>query len=285
MKHILFKPIFKRRFFYIFCLLMFIWCVLIEPRWVAKRELNASLPNQQKLGLKVVLTSDWHLSKRPLWRVMTTERALKIVAEINAEMPDIILIAGDLIAEEDQQPTLASTVEDEIALVLGQLKAPRGVYAVLGNHDNWYDHQKLKLALEKQGIAVLENQAHQLKDSDLWLAGIGDESTNHANIQTTMQSVPENAPTLVMMHDPGSFANMPTGAKKLNALFFAGHTHGGQVYLPWVGALVVPYAAPREWAYGWVRHHENLMYVTSGLGVSILPLRFNMRPEWVVFHI
>lgn len=261
---------------------MFIWCVLIEPRWVAQRAFNAALPNTKPLGLKVALTSDWHLTKRPLWRVMTTERALKIVAEINAAQPDIILIAGDLIAEEDQKPALASTIENEIALILGQLKAPRGVYAVLGNHDNWYDHQNMQKVLEKQGIIVLENQALQLKNSDLWIAGIGDESTNHANIKATINTMPENAPALVMMHDPGSFANMPSNK---NALFFAGHTHGGQVYLPWIGALIVPYAAPREWAYGWIQHHENLMYVTSGLGVSILPLRFNMRPEWVLLNI
>lgn len=263
---------------------MLIWCVLIEPRWLAQRTFNVSLPASAPLNLKVAFASDWHFTKRPLWRVMTTERALKIVAEINASKPDVILIGGDLIAEEDQVPELASTIEDEIALILGQLKAPRGVYAVLGNHDNWYDHQKLKIALEKQGITVLENQAHQLKDSDLWLAGIGDESTNHANIQATMQSIPENAPALVMMHDPGSLANIPKDTK-LNALFFAGHTHGGQVYLPWIGALIVPYAAPKEWAYGWVTHSGNKMYVTSGLGVSILPLRFNMRPEWVMFNI
>ncbi len=264
--------------------MMLIWCVLIEPRWVAQREMNAALPNTKALGLKVVLTSDWHFTKRPLWRVMTTERALKIVADINATKPNIILIAGDLIAEEDQQPTLANTVEGEIALILGQLKATHGVYATLGNHDNWYDHQKMKLALEKQGITVLENQAQPLANSHLWIAGVGDESTNHANIQATMQSVPENAPTLVLMHDPGSLANVPQNAK-FNALFFAGHTHGGQVYLPWIGALVVPYAAPKEWAYGWVKHQSQLMYVTSGLGVSIFPVRFNMRPEWVLFNI
>ena len=263
---------------------MLIWCVLIEPRWVAQREMSASLPNTQPLGLKVVLTSDWHFTKRPLWRVMTTERALKIVQAINATKPDIILIAGDLIAEENQQPTLANTVEDEIALVLGQLKAPRGVYAALGNHDNWYDHQKMKVALEKRGITVLENQAQPLANSPLWIAGVGDESTNHANIQATMQLVPKNAPTLVLMHDPGSLANVPNDAQ-LNALFFAGHTHGGQVYLPWIGALVVPYAAPKEWAYGWVNHQSHSMYVTSGLGVSIFPVRFNMRPEWVLFNI
>lgn len=65
----------------------------------------------------------------------------------------------------------------------------------------------------------------------------------------------------------------------------AGHTHGGQVSLPFLGAPVVPGAAPLRWAHGWVEHGGNRMYVTSGLGVSILPVRFNVRPEWVVFTI
>lgn len=257
------------------------WCVLIEPRWVAKREFNALLPHSKPLGLKVVVTSDWHLTKRLLWRVMTTDRAINIVQDINATKPDVILIAGDLIAEESQKSLLANTVEDEIALVLGKLHAKQGVYAVLGNHDNWYDNARMKVALEKQNIHVLENEAELIAAKQLWIVGIGDESTGHAAIDLVIKKLPNNAKALVMMHDPGTFTNMP----KLNALFFAGHTHGGQVYLPWIGALIVPNAAPRAWAYGWVSFHENLMYVTSGLGVSILPIRFNMRPEWVLFNI
>jgi predicted MPP superfamily phosphohydrolase len=62
----------------------------------------------------------------------------------------------------------------------------------------------------------------------------------------------------------------------------AGHTHGGQVALPFYGAIAIPTAAPREWAHGWVHHGGNSAYVTSGLGVSILPLRFGMRPEWAL---
>lgn len=276
------KNIKKTRLFVLFCLLMFIWCMLIEPRWVAVREINRTLPKTPALGLKVALTSDWHLTKRAFWRVMTTERALKIVNDINATQPDIILIAGDLIAEEDQAPELAATVEEDIAAVLGQLHARLGVYAVLGNHDNWYDNQKMKQALENKGIIVLENQAQKMSNTELWVVGIGDESTGHAKTAVTFEALPDAAAAQVMMHDPGSFANAPLNK---NALFFAGHTHGGQVYLPWIGALVVPYAAPLEWAYGWVTHNGNSMYVTSGLGVSILPLRFNMRPEWVLLHI
>ena len=271
----------KRLYFYSLLLLLAVWSVLIEPRWVAKREFNTKLPNTKPLGLKVVVTSDWHLTKKPFWRVMTTDRALNIIDDINAAKPDIVLIAGDLIAEENQQPVLAGIIEDEIAIVLGHLQATHGVYAVLGNHDNWYDHAKLKASLENQGITVLENEAQLVANTELWLMGIGDQTTGHANIEHAVQQLPVDSRALVVMHDPGSFAGMPT----LNALFFAGHTHGGQVYLPWLGALVVPYAAPKEWAYGWVTHHKNCMYVTSGLGVSILPVRFNMRPEWVVLNI
>lgn len=271
----------KRLYFYSLLLLLAVWSVLIEPRWVAKREFNTKLPNTKPLGLKVVVTSDWHITKKPFWRVMTTERALNIIDDINAAKPDIVLIAGDLIAEENQQPTLTATIEGEIAIVLGHLQATHGVYVVLGNHDNWYDHAKLKVALENQGISVLENEAKLIANTKLWVVGIGDQTTGHANIERAVHQLPVDSPALVVMHDPGSFAGMPT----LNALFFAGHTHGGQVYLPWLGALVVPYAAPKEWAYGWVKHHKNLMYVTSGLGVSILPVRFNMRPEWLLLNI
>ena len=85
------------------------------------------------------------------------------------------------------------------------------------------------------------------------------------------------------MHDPGALKLLASNWQNNNALFFAGHTHGGQVYLPYYGAPIVPGMAPRKWAYGWVKYNNHNLYVTSGLGVSILPVRFNMRPEWVEF--
>lgn len=259
--------------------LLITWSVFIEPRWVATRHVSAKLPQTAKLQIAIV--SDWHFTQRPLWRIMTPNHAHQIVSEINGSKPDIILILGDLIAEENQETKLAHTPEDEIANVLGQLKAPQGVYAVLGNHDWWYGAEKLKVALEKHGINVLENESKYLKKSNLWLVGIGDHSTDHTFVNKAFSQVPTNTPAIVMMHDPASFTEINTK----NALFFSGHTHGGQVYLPWLGALIVPGAAPRNWAYGWIKHNKNWMYVTSGLGVSIFPIRFNMRPEWVLLNL
>jgi uncharacterized protein len=262
----------------IFVLLLVVWSVLIEPRWVAQRFITRAIPGWRgPEGLKVVLASDWHFTDQSLWRVMTASRARAIVAEINAAKPDVILLPGDFIAHRGYDAETG--VEEELASVLGDLKARLGVFAVLGNHDWWHGGEALRAALKRHGVQVLENEAVPLASTELWLAGIGDDFTAHAAPRAAVAKVPPEAPVLVMMHDPASFMELPP----VRGLAFAGHTHGGQVALPLLGALIVPGRAPREWAYGWVHHGESWMYVTSGLGVSILPVRFNMRPEWVMF--
>lgn len=259
-----------------------VWSVLIEPRWVAQRTIDVVLPGHQLKGLKVAIASDWHLTKRPFLRVMTVERAQAIVNEINASHPDIILLLGDYVADSDYVPTLAATPEDEIALVLGQLKAPKGVYAVLGNHDWWRVGNRMGDALTRHGVHVLENEVTQLPGTDGWIVGVGDDLTGHSNPTKAFKALPANAPALIAMHEPITFSEFPA---HLNAISFAGHTHGGQVYIPGYGALMMTGRTPLEWAYGWVHYNSNTMYVTSGLGVSILPIRFNIRPEWVMFTI
>lgn len=259
-----------------------VWSVFIEPRWVAKRELNASLPGHQLKGLRVAIASDWHLTKRPFLRVMTVERAQALVDDINGSKPDIILLLGDYVADRHYAPTLAATAEDEIALVLSQLKAPKGVFAVLGNHDWGREDNKMGAALTRHGIQVLDNKATPLPGTDGWIVGVGDDLTGHSNPTKAFKALPANAPALIAMHEPITFSEFPA---HLNAISFAGHTHGGQVYIPWIGALMMTGRTPLDWAYGWVRYNSNTMYVTSGLGVSILPVRFNMRPEWVTLTI
>ncbi|MDB5966190.1 MAG: hypothetical protein JWQ72_2690 [Polaromonas sp.] len=263
-------------------LLLIPWSVLVEPRWVAHREIPVTVTDWQgPPGLKVAVASDWHFTKNALRRVMTVERARKIVAEINAAKPDVILLPGDFIAEPDYQPEIAATPEDEIAAVLGELRAPLGVYSAMGNHDYWHSGPRFRAAFARRGITDLENDVLQLKGTTIWVAGVGDSYSNHADPAGTVARLPKGAQSLVLMHEPGSFLKLPP----VTGLVVAGHTHGGQVSLPFFGAPIVPSDGPREWAYGWVRHEANTMYITSGLGVSIFPIRFNMRPEWVMFTI
>jgi uncharacterized protein len=258
-----------------------IWSVGIEPRWIAQRGMQHSVAAWQgPAGLKVAVAADWHISKRPFWRVMTVERARRIVADINAAGPDIVLLPGDFIASQNDDPDTAKP-EDDIAAVLGELRAPLGVYAVLGNHDWWHDGPAIAAALRRKGITVLENDAVPLQGTPLWVVGVGDDFTGHSQTKKAVAKLPAGAQALVLMHDPASLLEMPA----IPGLIVAGHTHGGQVSLPLYGALALPTAAPREWAYGWVESGPNRMYVTSGLGVSIFPVRFNMRPEWVMFTV
>jgi uncharacterized protein len=265
---------------------LLVWSVGIEPRWVAAREISLNqLKSSDLKGLKVAFASDWHFTKKPIWRVMTVARARAIVKEINDTQPDVIILAGDFIADRDYKPEFAATAEDEIASVLGELKARHGVYATLGNHDWWFDGLKFTLALQRHGIKVLENESVKIQDLPLWLSGIGDEMTGHARPNKAVKTVPPNAPQLVVMHDPAGILTLDPRWHNPNALFLAGHTHGGQVALPWFGALMTASIAPRSWYYGWVQHEGRNLYISSGLGVSILPLRFNMRPEWVLFTV
>jgi len=270
-----------RRVVYLVVLLLVVWSFGIEPRWVAQREIEHAVPQWQgQPGLKVAVAADWHLTKRGWWMVTSVERARRLVAEINAARPDVILLPGDFIADRDYAPEHAPTAEAEIAAVLGELKAPLGVFAVLGNHDWLHGGEAFAAALRARGITVLENDAQAI-DPGLWVVGVGDHSTGHSRPKQALVKLPPRAQALVMMHDPASLLDMPP----VQGLVIAAHTHGGQVYFPGIGALVLPTVAPRSWAYGWVQHGGNSMYVTSGLGVSILPVRFNMRPEWVLFRI
>lgn len=256
------------------------WSFYVEPRWLARREVAAALPGwQAQRPLRVAVAADWHFSNKALWRVMTVDRARRIVDEINAAAPDLVLLPGDFIADRDYRPANAPTAEDEIAAELARLRAPLGVVAVMGNHDWWHDGDAFIAAFRRRGIAVLENQAMPIPGTPIWLVGVGDHSTGHSRPARALAALPRGAPAIVLMHDPASLLDMPP----VRGLVLAAHTHGGQVYLPFIGAPVVPGAAPRAWAYGWIAHGDNRMYVTSGLGVSILPVRFNMRPEWVMF--
>lgn len=263
------------------CLLA-LWSFGVEPRWIAARTQSLQVAQWQgPPGLKVAVASDWHFTRRPWWRVTTPARARALVEQINASQPDVVLIPGDLIADGDYLPEREATPEDDIAAVLGGLRARLGVYVVLGNHDWWHDGPAFRAALMRRGLRVLDNEAVPLAGTPLWVVGIGDHYTGHSDPARAMARLPPGAQALVLMHDPASFADLPP----VQGLVVAGHTHGGQVSLPGYGALIVPGAAPRAWAYGWVQRGANRMYVTSGVGVSILPIRFNMRPEWMLFTI
>lgn len=158
-----------------------------------------------------------------------------------------------------------------------------GTYAVLGNHDWWNDGSKVRASLEKNGIPVLENQAQLIKSVgfEFWLVGIGDHYTHHSDPAKALAQVQSPAPKILFMHDPAALFEV----KERFFFALAGHMHGGQIYVPGIGAIVTPGDAPKSWAQGWVDFELGSLFVSKGVGTSILPVRLNAPPEYVIIDL
>jgi len=254
-----------------------VWSIGFEPGWLQQRQLTLNAPGWSGPPLTIAVATDLHVGSLhnglPMLR--------RVVDELNASHPDLILLPGDFVI---LNPPGGETIEaNAIARELARLKAPLGVYATLGNHDWWYDGEQVRQALQKVGITVLENSAVALPTTagPLWLAGIGDDMTGHARPAQALAQVPAAAPLIVMMHDPVNAPDLPPRA----LVAFAGHTHGGQVRLPFIGALVTPGRSPLRHAYGWIADAPAPTFVSAGVGTSILPIRFNCPPETVILRL
>ncbi|WP_265945557.1 metallophosphoesterase [Dechloromonas sp. A34] len=262
---------------YLVLLLMAGWSFGFEPGWLQQRQLALESTNWSGSALTIAVASDFHVGA-PHAGLETVRR---VVAGINAAKPDLILLPGDFVIQGvvGGEQVIPEAIAEELRL----LQAPLGVYATLGNHDWWFDGARVRKALEAAGITVIENAAIPLSANGipLWLAGIGDDMTEHAQPAQAFANIPADARLIVMMHDPANAPALP----RQTAVAFAGHTHGGQVRLPLYGALITPGRAPRQHAYGWIPDMPAPTYVTSGIGTSILPVRFNCPPEYVILRL
>jgi hypothetical protein len=228
-------------------------------------------------GLKIAVLSDLHVG--------SPHRSLanlsKVVAATNAEQPDLIVLLGDyvitgVLGGEFIEP-------EPIAAELAALKAPLGVVAVLGNHDWWYNGERVRKALESNRIRVLENQnlllTHQ--GQSFWLCGLADMWTRGERLLPTLAEIHDANPIIALTHNPDLFPLMPARV----SLSLAGHTHGGQVNLPLIGRPVVPSKFGQRYAYGLVEENGKKLFVTEGIGTSIIPIRFRAAPEIVLLTI
>lgn len=275
----------KRRAFYvlgailIICLALASWAFLIEPNRLVIHSETISLPHWPNTlnGLRIAAISDIHAGSA----FIDAEKIRQVVAKTNAERPDLIVLLGDFVVTGQ---VLKHTVQPEVvAQPLKDLRAPGGVYAVLGNHDWTYDGPRVRHALEDVGIKVLDNEAAQVEinGNTLWFCGLADAWTGLPDIKGTLAKVPSGAPLIVLTHNPDLFASMPASV----SLTLAGHTHGGQVNLPLLGRLVVPSNYGQRYAAGLVEEKGKSLFVTTGIGTSILPVRIRVPPEIAILTI
>lgn len=161
--------------------------------------------------------------------------------------------------------------------MLGSLTATLGIYAVLGNHDWWFDPERVRSALEAVNIPVLEDRAIKIiyGECEFSLVGVSDFWEGQHDIKKALRSVPDNSVALLFTHNPDVFPEVPMSV----TLTIAGHTHGGQVFIPGLGRPIVPAAYKERFAVGHVIESGKHLFVSSGIGTSILPVRFLVPPE------
>jgi predicted MPP superfamily phosphohydrolase len=235
--------------------------------------------------LRITVLTDIHASDP----YMPVARIEKIVESANALGSDLIVLLGDFVAGGMRYvPGGAPVPIADWAPVLAQLRAPLGVFAIFGNHDWWSNIWEVRDGLQQYGIGTLENRAVRLGDERrrFWLAGLGDQLALHTprgykgvdDLPGTLAQLSGDEPVILLAHEPDVFVRVPDRV----TLTLSGHTHGGQVWLPFLGRPVIPSRYGQRFAYGHIVEDGRHLIVSSGLGVTGLPIRFMVPPEIAV---
>ena len=272
------------------------YAAAIEPAWrlavTRYRPRPANWPADMPLTIAVL--SDFHIGGP----AMGLGRIEEIIARTNALGADLIVMLGDYPGTLWWQPAALKVSLDDFARRAAALKAPLGVYSVLGNHDWWDDETAMHLrrgptnvkrALEAVGIPVLENKALRLMHDGrpFWLAGLGDASAFSRDgvtlfdgvddLPATIAQCTDDAPIVLLAHEPDIFVDVPDRI----ALTLCGHTHGGQINVAgW--SPTIPSRFGDRFRYGHIVEDDRHLIVSGGLGCSRLPVRFGVPPEIVL---
>ena len=235
-----------------------IWAFLWEPGRLVTRNSSAQLSCWRGSPLRIAIASDLHIGS-PHTGV---DKLREIVGRINAGNPDVIVLLGDFVIQGIAGGR--KVAPEIIAPELGALRAPLGVYAVLGNHDWWLDARRVRTAFESAGLTMLEDSAVRLPFAGgaFWLAGVSDFLEGPHDVARALASIDDDLPVIVITHNPDVFPQIPSRA----CLTLAGHTHGGQVALPLVGRPIVPSKYGQRYAIGHIHENGRRLFVTSGIG-------------------
>ena len=252
------------------------WGFFIEPNRLVVREQTIEIANwpRELDGLRIAVLSDIHAGGS----FINDQKLHTIVERTNQLHPELIVILGDYMSRNGWT---SHRVEPEVfGPVLKNFSAPFGTYSVLGNHDWWYNGFKVRAGLEHNGIKVLDNEVLEInvRGLRLWLVGLADLWTRQQRIEQTVAEVPEGQTMIALTHNPDIFPELPQRVP----LLLAGHTHGGQVRFPFIGSVVQSSDFGQRYESGHVFENNHHMFVTTGIGTSIMPVRFGVTPEIVL---
>ena len=195
----------------------------------------------------------------------------------NQQLPDLVFLTGDYI-------TWSKKYIGPVAEALKNLKSSLGCYAVLGNHDFRVDAEAITQALERANIRVLRNGSGCVEHGGekLWVAGVDEYSYGRSDIPRALRNVPGFHPKILLAHNPEIFQH---AVNHQVDFVLSGHTHGGQVRIPYLSPLNSMTQPGQEHLEGLVQLGNTRMYISRGLGKVVVPLRILCPPEIAVFEL
>lgn len=248
---------------------------LIEPNRprIIPKEIRLRRWPSRLDGFTIALLSDFHYD--PYFSVHPIRSSIDMVNDLH---PDLIVLTGDFVSVPlVGDPAKGAAEAEPCAALLGKLKARHGVWAVLGNHDAFSDPGRVISALMAHGIRTLSNQSIPIEKDQgrFWLGGVEDVMGGTADLRATLKNIPTGEATILLAHEP-DFADHV--ARYPVDLQLSGHSHGGQVRLPFIPPLFLPDLAKK---YVWGLFHVGplTLYTTAGIGTVRVPVRFNCSPE------
>ena len=249
------------------------WAFWLEPASLYNEKHEIVLPAwpEQCDGIKIAALADLHVGS-PFNHLDNLQRVVDLTT---AAKPDLVLLLGDYVTHGVVGGSYVRP--EQIAAGLKRLSVPLGVFAVLGNHDHLDGSRRIVDAFRSAGISFLEDEAVSLswKECEFSLVGLSDFLEGPRRYSQAVADVPKDKPAIAFTHNPDAF---PLLSPTLS-LVLAGHTHGGQVDFPLIGRLIVPSQYGERFAAGHIVEGGRHLFVSSGIGTSILPVRFLVPPE------
>src|SRR5918993_3151980 len=240
---------------------------LMEPNLFKVETVRLNLPRLSRKfsGLRLVQISDIHLGG---W--MNAARFQQVADMVLAQRPDLILITGDFLIGRDALAISQEEVQDLIR-ELSRLSSSFPTFAVLGNHDYWTDVEMVRDILASSGITDLTNAVFTLKreEDSLHLCGVDDIWEGAPRLDDVIAQLSDNSAAILLAHEP-DFADTSAATGRFD-LQLSGHTHGGQIVLPWVGPPILPYLG-RKYGSGLYKVGEMFQYTNRGVGMARLPV-------------
>ena len=256
------------------------WAGIAKAQDMAWKTVTLSPPgwSERTENLHIAVLADLHLGSH----TDDTDRLVKIVATINQRKPDMVLLLGDYV---NMQPFGGGRIPPSvIAAILEALQTPLGTFAVLGNHDYDYGKDRVAGAFSQAGIQVLENRSRRIisHKGSFMLYGLPDATKGRPNLSNLLG---EGEPDANRASSWRTILPASSMCPKGPYLTLSGHTHGGQIRLPRIGAVTNSSKAPMKWTSGHVVDRDRHLYVSNGIGTSVVPFRMGCPPEVNFIHL